>query len=100
MPLQGAKDMVLLLGAIVGCHCSVVWLGGRVMTNFGEVDVVLLLGAIAGCNCRVLQGRVTTNFGEWTWCNCWVPLQGTREEGDDQFCGSGCGAIVGCHCSV
>ena len=36
-------------GAIAGCHCSVLWLGGRVMTNFGGVDVVPLLGAIAGC---------------------------------------------------
>ena len=36
-------------GAMAGCHCSVLWLGGRVMTNFGGVDVVLLLGAIAGC---------------------------------------------------
>ena len=34
-------DVVPLLGAIVGCHCSVLWLGG----NFGGVDVVPLLGA-------------------------------------------------------
>ena len=74
-------DVVPLLGAIVGCHCSVVWLGGRV-TNFGGVDnfggvaVVPLLGAIAGCHCSVLWlgGRVTTNFAGWTWCHCWVPL--------------------------
>ena len=32
-------------GAIAGCHCSVLWLGGRVMTNFGGVDVVPLQGA-------------------------------------------------------
>ena len=25
----GGVDVVPLLGAIVGCHCSVVWLGGR-----------------------------------------------------------------------
>ena len=30
------------------CHCSVLWLGGRVTTNFG--------GAIAGCRCSVLWG--------------------------------------------
>ena len=112
-------DVVPLLGAIVGCHCSG-WLG-RVTTNFGGVDVVPLLGAIVGCHCRVLWwgegdgqlwrsgrgaiagchcsvlwlgegddqlwgscrvplqgasvvGRVTTNFGEWTWCHCWMPL--------------------------
>ena len=42
------------------------WLGGRVTTNFGGVDVVPLLGAIAGCHCSVLwwgKGKVTTNFG-------------------------------------
>ena len=44
-PLQGAEDVVPLLGAIVGCHCS----GGRVTANFGGVDVVPLLGAIVGC---------------------------------------------------
>ena len=32
-------------GAIAGCHCSVLWLGGRVTTNFGGVDVVPLQGA-------------------------------------------------------
>ena len=60
---------------------------------------------------------------EWTWCHCWVPLQGAivvcyagGGEGDGQLwrsgqgaivvCygwggwGSGCGAIAGCHCSV
>ena len=98
-------DVVPWLGAIVGCHCSVLWLGGKVTTNFGGVDVVPLLGAIAGCHCSVLWlggegddqlwgsgrhcwvplqgaivvcsgwgGRVTTNFGEWTWCHCRVPL--------------------------
>ena len=54
VPLQGAVDVVPLLGAIVGCHCSVLWLRGRVTTNFGGVDVVPLLGAIAGCHCSVL----------------------------------------------
>ena len=46
------------------------------MTNFGAVDVVPLLGAIAGCHCSVLwreKGRVTTNFGEWTF-HCRVPM--------------------------
>ena len=27
-------------GAIAGCNCSVLWLGGTVTTNFGGVDVV------------------------------------------------------------
>ena len=79
VPLQGAVDVVPLLGAIVGCHCSVLWLRGRVTTNFGGADVVPLLGAIAGCHCSVLwwgEGRATTNFG-----------------------GAG-GAIAGCHCRV
>ena len=26
-------------GAIAGCHCSVLWLGASVTTNFGGVDV-------------------------------------------------------------
>ena len=86
-------DVVPLLGAIVGCHCSVVWLGGRVTSNFE--DVVPLLDAMAGCHYNVLWwvplqgdivvwyggGRVTTNFGGVDV----VPLLG---------------AIVGCHCSV
>ena len=68
-------DVVPLLGAIVGCHCSVLWLGGKVTTNFRGVDVVPLLGAIVGCHCSVL----------------WLG------EGDDQLWGSGRGAIAGCH---
>ena len=36
-------------GAIARCHCSVLWLGGRVTTNFGGVDVVPLLGAVVVC---------------------------------------------------
>ena len=77
VPLQGAVDVVPLLGAIVGYHCSVLCLGGRVTTdfNFGGMDVVQLLGAIAGCHCSVLwwgEGRVTTNFGGVDV----VPLQG------------------------
>ena len=52
-------DVVPLLGAIAGCHYSVLWWGeGRVMTNFGGVDVVPLLGAVdvlplPRCHCRV-----------------------------------------------
>ena len=60
-----------LLGAIVGCHCSVLWLG-RVTTNFGGVDVVPLLGAIAGCHCSVLEGDGQLWGGRGTR----VPLQG------------------------
>ena len=40
---------VALLGAIVGCHCSVLWLRWRVTTNFVGVDVVPLKGAIVVC---------------------------------------------------
>ena len=58
-------------GAIVGCHCSALWLGGRVTTNFGGVDVVPLQGAIV---VRYGWGRVTAKFGEWTWCHCRVPV--------------------------
>ena len=102
VPLQGAVDVVPLLGAIVGCHCSVLWLRGRVTTNFGGVDVVPLLGAIAGCHCSVLWWGDDQLWGsgrgwrptlrertwchcwvQWTCCHCWVPLQG---------------AIAGCHC--
>ena len=36
---------------------------GRVTANFGGVDVVTLLGAIAGCHCSVPgEGRVTTKL--------------------------------------
>ena len=52
----GRGTRVALLDAIVGCHCSVLWLGGRIMTNFGGVDAVPLLGAIVGCHCTVLYG--------------------------------------------
>ena len=91
-------------GAIVGCHCSVLWLGGRVTTNFRGVDVVPLLGAIVGCLvvcygwgggrrptgvdvvplvpllgaivvCYGWGGRWRPPLREWTWCHCWVPLQ-------------------------
>ena len=45
-------------GAIAGCHCSVLWLGGegddtRVPLQ-GAEDVVPLLGAVVGCHCSVL----------------------------------------------
>ena len=121
--------MVLLLGAVVGCHCSVLWLGGKVDDqlwgsgrgaiagchcsvlwlgegdgHFGGVDEV----AIAGCHCSVLwlgegDGQL---WGEWTWCHCWVPLQGAIVvcygwgRVTANFWGSGRGAIGGCHCSV
>ena len=86
-----------------GCHSSVLWLGGKVTTKFGGVDVVPLQGAIAmccggggpssrsgrgaiaGCHCSVLgEGRVTINFGGWTWCNCWVVVCYGWGGGDDQ----------------
>ena len=71
--------MVPLLGAIAGCHCSVLWLSGR--------------GAIAGCHCRV---PLWCAMVEWTW----------RQSGAvaECHCGvlwlSGRGAIAGCHCRV
>ena len=52
--------------AIIGCHCSVLWLGERVMTNFGELDVVPLLGAIVGDD----------QLWRSTCCDWWVPLVG------------------------
>ena len=40
-------------GAIAGRHCSLLWFGGRVTTNFGGVDggpcFVPLKGAIVVC---------------------------------------------------
>ena len=39
--------MVPLLGAIVGCHYSVLWFGGRVIRRLGGVDVPLQ-GAVEG----------------------------------------------------
>ena len=121
VPLQGAVGVLPLLGAIVGCHCSVVWLGERVKTNFGGVgvpllsaiaivlcygggeegvDVVPLQGAILEC-----YGRVTIMYygggkegrpllGEWIWCHCWVPFQGAIPV----CCSYGRGAIAGCYC--
>ena len=67
--------MVPLLGAIVGCHYSVLWFGGRVIRRLGEWT----------CHCRVpLKGAVVVCYGlggddqlwgEWTWCHCWVPCR-------------------------
>ena len=42
----GGVDVVLLLGAITGCHCSVLWWGKGGLWGSGR-------GAIAGCHCRV-----------------------------------------------
>ena len=63
--------------------------------NFGGVDVVPLQGAIVW---------------EWTWCHCWVPLQGAivvcygGGKVTANFGGVDMvpllGASVGCHCSV
>ena len=107
----GGVDVVPLR-ATVRCHCSVLWLGGRVATNFGGVDVVPLLGAIAGFHCSVPRcgkGEGRPSLGELLivvccgWgggrrptLGCWVPLQLGAGEGDDQLWGSGRGAIAGC----
>ena len=49
--------MVLLQGAIAGCHCSVLWQGEGDGQLWGSGP-----GAIAGCQCNVLWlgWRVTT----------------------------------------
>ena len=59
-------------GAIAGCHCGVLWLQGRVTTNFGGVDVVPLLGAIVVCYGG--GGGLRPILVEWSWCHCRVPL--------------------------
>ena len=81
-------------GAIAGCHCSVLWLGGRVMTNFGGMDVMPLMP---------LQGAIVVCFGGVDV----VPLQGAilvcygrGGEGDDQLWGSGRSAIAGWWCAL
>ena len=79
-------------GAIAGCHCSVLWWGGRVATNFGGVDVVPLLGAIAGCHCSVPR---CGKGGVVPLLPLLCAVVGGEE--DDQLWGSG--AIAGCHCS-
>ena len=57
----GGVDAVPLLGAIAGCHSSVLWLGEGDDQVWGSG-----CGAIAGCHCSVLWwGRA--NFEEWTW---------------------------------
>ena len=61
-------DVVPLLGAIAGCHCSVPWLEGRVTANFEG------RGAIAGAIvvCYGWGEGDDQLWGEWTWCHCWV----------------------------
>ena len=57
---------MLLVGAIAGCHCSVLWGAGLAIVacwsggRFGGVDVVPLQGAIVVC---YGGGRVMANFG-------------------------------------
>ena len=102
VPLQGAVDVVPLLGAIVGCHSSVLWLRGRVTTNFGGVDVVPLQGAIVVCygwgkGVVPLQAAIVV-------CHCSVLWLGGRVMTNFNFGGMDVvpllGAIAGCHCSV
>ena len=52
MPLQGAEDVVPLLGAIVGCHCSAMVC--QCDDHFGGVDVVPLQGAHGSADYTVL----------------------------------------------
>ena len=77
-------------GAITGC-C-------RVITKLGGVDVALL-GAIAGCQREGNDPNLGSGCDAITGCHCWVPLQGSRGEGD-QLWGSGGGVIAGCHIRV
>ena len=91
-----------LLGAIAGCHCSVLWCGeGRVTT----------LAEWTWCHCWVPSwGAIVVCYGwgegwrpilgEWTWCHCWVPLLGAIVVGKGGLWGCGRGAIAGCHCRV
>ena len=70
VPLQGQRTRCHCR-AIVGCHCSVLSLWGRVTTNW--------------CHCWVpLQGAIVVCYG--------------GGEGDRQLWRSGRGAIAGCHC--
>ena len=48
-------------GAIAGCHCSVLWLGASVTTNFGGVDVVPLLGAHGTPRSNGIQKSIQKN---------------------------------------
>ena len=95
--------MVPLLGAIVGCHYSVLWFGGRVIRRLGEWTCHCRV-PLKGCRCSVLWfgGRVTTNFGgvgvvpllgAIVGCHCSVLWWGVG----CQPCRSGRGAIAGCH---
>ena len=44
---------------------------GWTVPLLGAVDVLPLLGAIAGCHCSVLvEGKVTAHFGGWCHCRC------------------------------
>ena len=47
----GEGDGQLWGSAIAGCHCSVLWLGAGVTTNFGGTDVVKLHAAMASRKC-------------------------------------------------
>ena len=102
VPLQGQRTRCHCLGAIAGCHCSVLLLWGEGDDQLWGVDVVPLLGAIAGCHCRVLWwGGWRPTLKEWTWCHCRVPLSCAMVGGgDDQLWRSGHGAIAGRHCSL
>ena len=68
VPLQGAVDVVPLLGAILGCHCSVLYGWG---VGCRPTLVVPLLGAIVVC---YGGGGWRPTLGEWTWCHCRVPM--------------------------
>ena len=96
VPLQGAVDVVPLLGAIEVCYG---WGGWRPT-----------LGEWTWCHSRAIvvcygggRGGWRPTLGEWTWCHSRVPLYCAmvgEGEGDGQLWGSGRGAIAGCHCSV
>ena len=94
---HGWAEVVPLLGAIAGCHCSVPWLGGRVTTNLGGW-MWGRSGCGAGCHCSVLQlwGSGRGAIGGVDVVPLQVPLQCALVggEGDDQLWRSGRGAIA------
>ena len=59
-----------LLGAIAGCHCSVLWLSGR--------------GAIAGCHCRVANICSTSS---WYWGATFVGWYDEHRPSSEDYCG-------------
>ena len=75
----GGVDVVPLLGAIGGCHYSVLWLGGGIFPQ-----IAIAIGVLTSNR----GGGRRTTLADWTW-----------HQGAIAGC-SGRGAIAGCYCSV